>query len=81
MNRKAKIMAPMMSAVMLLGMGGDLIAPNVLGLITSQTVFADEVNPAELDVGAFVNRCYEVALSREADEAGFNYWVNMLWIQ
>ncbi|MCQ2483666.1 MAG: DUF4214 domain-containing protein [Clostridia bacterium] len=78
MNRKAKIMAPMMSAVMLLGMGGDLIAPNGLGLITSQTVFADEVNPAELDVGAFVNRCYEVALSREADEAGFNYWVNML---
>ena len=78
MNNKAKIMAPVMSAVMILGMSGDIIAPNGLGLFTSQAVFAAEVNPAELDVGDFVKRCYEVALSRDADKEGFNYWVNML---
>ncbi|MCQ2483558.1 MAG: DUF4214 domain-containing protein [Clostridia bacterium] len=32
----------------------------------------------ELDVGAFINRCYEVALGREADEEGYYYWVNNL---
>ena len=32
----------------------------------------------ELDVGAFVNRCYKVALGRDADEAGYNYWVDNL---
>ncbi|MCQ2481934.1 MAG: leucine-rich repeat protein [Clostridia bacterium] len=32
----------------------------------------------ELNVGDFINRCYEVALGREADEAGLNYWVDGL---
>ncbi len=32
----------------------------------------------ELNVGDFINRCYEVALGREADEAGYNYWVDGL---
>ena len=34
--------------------------------------------PAELSVGDFINRCYEVALGREADEAGYNYWWDAL---
>lgn len=29
-------------------------------------------------VGDFVDRCYEIALGREADEVGFNYWVESL---
>lgn len=33
---------------------------------------------SELDVGAFIKRCYEVALGREADEAGYKYWVDSL---
>ncbi len=32
----------------------------------------------ELNVGDFVDRCYEVALGREADEDGYNYWKDML---
>lgn len=32
----------------------------------------------ELSVGDFVNRCYSVALGRDADEEGFNYWVDSL---
>ncbi|MCQ2534704.1 MAG: DUF4214 domain-containing protein [Clostridia bacterium] len=32
----------------------------------------------ELNVGDFINRCYSVALGREADEAGYNYWVDNL---
>ncbi|MCQ2483167.1 MAG: DUF4214 domain-containing protein [Clostridia bacterium] len=32
----------------------------------------------ELDVGAFINRCYEVALGREADKEGYEYWVSNL---
>ncbi len=33
---------------------------------------------AEMDVGDFVNRCYDVALSRSADAAGYEYWVSQL---
>ncbi|MCQ2481952.1 MAG: leucine-rich repeat protein [Clostridia bacterium] len=33
---------------------------------------------AEMNVGDFVNRCYDVALSRSADEAGYEYWVSQL---
>ncbi len=32
----------------------------------------------ELDVGDFVDRCYEVALSRTADSEGYAYWVSQL---
>ena len=32
----------------------------------------------ELNVGAFIDRCYDVALGREADEGGYNYWVDNL---
>ena len=32
----------------------------------------------ELNVGDFVDRCYEVALGREADEDGYNYWKEQL---
>ncbi len=32
----------------------------------------------ELNVGDFINRCYEVALGRKADESGYNYWVDSL---
>ncbi|MCQ2534884.1 MAG: DUF4214 domain-containing protein [Clostridia bacterium] len=31
-----------------------------------------------LGVGDFVNRCYKVALGRDADELGYNYWVDSL---
>lgn len=33
---------------------------------------------AELSVGDFVSRCYEVALGREPDAAGFDSWVDQL---
>ncbi len=32
----------------------------------------------ELNVGDFVTRCYEVALGRDADEGGYDYWKNQL---
>lgn len=32
----------------------------------------------ELSIGDFVKRCYNVALGREPDDGGFNYWVNNL---
>ena len=32
----------------------------------------------ELSIGDFVKRCYNVALGREPDEGGFNYWVDNL---
>ncbi len=32
----------------------------------------------ELDVGDFVDRCYEVALGRDADDEGFDYWTDAL---
>ncbi|MCQ2533799.1 MAG: DUF4214 domain-containing protein [Clostridia bacterium] len=32
----------------------------------------------EQSVGSFVDRCYEVALGREADDAGFEYWLDAL---
>ncbi len=32
----------------------------------------------ELNVGDFVDRCYEVALGREADKEGYEYWVSNL---
>ncbi len=32
----------------------------------------------KLDVGDFVSRCYNVALSRDAEEEGYNYWVDKL---
>ncbi|MCQ2483513.1 MAG: DUF4214 domain-containing protein, partial [Clostridia bacterium] len=32
----------------------------------------------ELNVGDFVNRCYEVALGRTADKEGYEYWVSNL---
>ncbi|MCQ2533559.1 MAG: DUF4214 domain-containing protein [Clostridia bacterium] len=32
----------------------------------------------EMSVGDFVDRCYQIALGREADEAGFNSWVDKL---
>ncbi|MCQ2533817.1 MAG: DUF4214 domain-containing protein [Clostridia bacterium] len=32
----------------------------------------------ELNVGDFVNRCYMVALCRDADTEGYKYWVNNL---
>ncbi len=32
----------------------------------------------ELNVGDFVQRCYKIALGRDADEGGYNYWVDSL---
>lgn len=36
------------------------------------------VEEAELDVGDFVQRCYKVALEREAEEEGYKYWCDSL---
>ena len=33
---------------------------------------------ASKSVGSFVDRCYSVALGREADEGGYNYWLDAL---
>ncbi len=42
------------------------------------TPTATPIAAPKLDVGDFISRCYEVALGREADEAGYNYWVESL---
>ncbi len=34
--------------------------------------------PSELNVGDFVERCYQVALGRQPDEEGFDSWVDQL---
>lgn len=34
---------------------------------------------AEMNGGDFVNRCYSVALGREADEGGYTYWKDLLY--
>lgn len=47
---------------------GSIPEPNPMPTLT----------PSELSVGDFVNRCYNVALGREADEAGFDSWVSQL---
>ncbi len=39
---------------------------------------APTLAPSELNVGDFVRRCYQVALQREAEAEGFEYWVSKL---
>lgn len=77
MKNKNQYIASFMSAVMLFSFNGALINADSLDLTNSHFIFADEKEPTK-DVGAFVNRCYEVALGREADSEGYNYWVDLL---
>lgn len=42
------------------------------------TVVPTQAPVKKLDVGDFVNRCYTVALGREADSEGYKYWVDSL---
>ncbi|MCQ2483678.1 MAG: DUF4214 domain-containing protein [Clostridia bacterium] len=45
--------------------------------IFTNLVLRDNGNAAQ-GVSEFVKRCYKVALEREADEAGLEYWINKL---
>ena len=47
-------------------------------MIMTLAVIPDTMVRAEGTIGDFVNRCYQVALDREADEAGYTDWTNQL---
>lgn len=72
-----KIAAPIIGASMALSFVGPYISTNINSVNAAQLIYADN-ETVDLDVGAFVSRCYEVALGREADNEGYNYWVNQL---
>ena len=42
------------------------------------TPYEDAVDGKEDGVGAFVTRCYQVALDRQPDTSGYNHWVDYL---
>ncbi|MCQ2533772.1 MAG: DUF4214 domain-containing protein [Clostridia bacterium] len=48
--------------------------PTTVGPIPTAAPTAE----ASKSVGSFVDRCYSVALGREADEGGYNYWLDAL---
>lgn len=49
-----------------------------LPMLSNQFSSVVATSEAELNVGDFVNRCYQVALGRDADEAGYKYWIDNL---
>ena len=51
--------------------------PTVTPTATVAPTTAPSVDP-ELDVGDFIERCYNVALGREADEVGYDLWKSKL---
>ncbi|MCQ2535054.1 MAG: BspA family leucine-rich repeat surface protein [Clostridia bacterium] len=53
-------------------------SPNNSVTPVSTVVPAPTLPASELNVNDFVARCYQVALQREPEQEGYNYWVNRL---